>query len=216
MGMLSAPQQARRNASRSDMMWLLFLIFGLPIGLLFLAGQWVVHHVDVRMRPEKAACKSGDATACATVGEAYAEKGGRYGDDGVAEDYFERGCKLGVARSCYRLGWIATNTSDAHFSWKRALPAFEQACQGNVPEACNEAGKAYFGGVSYGDTIIEENDAKAAPLLERGCSGGVMESCANLAATLRDGKGVSHDPARARELVARACAGGYARACQTK
>ncbi len=165
---------------------LIVLVAGV-IGCVILVGSFFFRHVDVLMRGEKAACRSGSAAACAKVGRRYQEKQSIFGGLSTARDYFLRGCELHSAESCWQVARISAANDDV---WNEVFQFRYSglACDGGIAAACTALGKIYLIGVP-GPVHYRYEEPKRAPsdntrakeLFETACAAHDAEACDELA-----------------------------------
>jgi uncharacterized protein len=171
----------------------LIAVVAVLIGCVLLVGSFFFRNVDVLMRGEKAACRSGSAPACAKVGRHYQEKDSIFGGLSTAREYFQRGCELRSAESCWQVARISRANDDvwdevAQFRYSGL------ACDGGIAAACTALGKIYEVGVPspvkyrYEEPKRAPSDwARAASLFETACAGHDAEACEELASLQRRG-----------------------------
>jgi TPR repeat protein len=186
----------------------LVLIAGVVLGCAILAGSFFFKHFDLRMRPQKAACRAGDTAACLAVGEKYEAERSIFGGWAAAQGYYEAGCDAGSARSCLKLARISSK-DDAIWNDAKQLKGYGLACDANIAEACFELGWTYAVGYR-----IKQDYSRSTPALERGCTGGNADACYWLGLSAAGGWGAAPDPERARALFGSACDGGSGEACE--
>jgi TPR repeat protein len=83
-----------------------------------------------------------------------------------AKALYAQTCKGGIRSDCYRLARILERGREA--TRRQLLELFDQACMGDVAEACCEVGQAWE---------AARNPMKALPLYEKACAGGHKPSC---------------------------------------
>ena len=186
---------------------LLVVAAGVVAGSVLLAGGFLFGHIDLHLRPQKAACRAGDAASCLALGERYEAENSIFGGLSVAQQYYETGCDAGSERSCLKLARISAG-SDALWSDAKQLKGFGRACNGSIAEACFELGRTYAVGYR-----IKRDYGRSLPAFQRGCDGGNVESCHWLGLSFANGWGVTPDADRAHALFVSACARGLDDAC---
>ncbi len=94
-------------------------------------------------------------------------------------------------------------------SYAEAAPLFEQACTGDVAQACYRLGYMY----RYNNFDVSQDLKKSAELLSKGCDGGFAASCTELGESYSAGYGVTKDSGREAAYYSRGCDGGSGRGC---
>jgi TPR repeat protein len=84
----------------------------------------------------QAACKRGDARACASLGRLYEQGLGVPKDESQAATLFEEACTDGAAEGCVNLGWLYEDGRGVPKDERRAAALFERACRAGMSEAC--------------------------------------------------------------------------------
>jgi TPR repeat protein len=165
---------------------LIFMV-AIVLGSVLWVGSFFFRNVDLVMRGEKAACRSGAVAACVKVGRRYQEKDSIFGGLSTARDYFQRGCELHSAESCWQVARISSG-SDAVWNEVDQFRYSGLACDGGIAAACTALGKIYEVGVPspvkyrYEEPKRAPSDyARAASLFETACAGQDTEACDELA-----------------------------------
>lgn len=144
------------------------------------------------------ACAGGFGNACFNLGHSAS------GSDQIA--YFIKGCDLGNAGSCGRLGTAYRDGINVEQDLRKAVQYLTRGCL--VGELA--AGPACFTLASLYDphleeTIIAEDPATANRWLDEGCARNHLDSCQNLAWHYAHGFGLKTDFVRSAALYQLAC-----------
>ncbi|MFO0661278.1 MAG: tetratricopeptide repeat protein [Polyangiaceae bacterium] len=135
-------------------------------------------------------CELGFAEECTLAAKASSSE---------AERLLERGCKLGDAAGCERLGDTLLSSSRDQ---ARAINLLERACFARDPYACTKAASALTAAGPSRDP------KRAWPLFWQGCREGDARACQQGAALVAKGDGVEKDDTKANEMLERACSVG--------
>ncbi len=148
---------------------------------------------EEKLRPpgkldEAGACQSGDGAACTALAKAHGE----------AADLLQLACDLGDGEGCYLLAFKLGED-------KRAVAAYEQACDDGNSRACTNLGYRF----QYGKGVAIDREA-AVRLYKRGCDGGACSGpnnvgCVNLGRVYRDGLGIKQDQRLATRIFLDVC-----------
>jgi TPR repeat protein len=125
-----------------------------------------------------------------------------------AAAFLKRGCDIGSAEACVRLG--AAHRDGSLGQQQNALLAaglFEKACQKESPDGC-----LALAGI-YASPGALESQEQAAELYQRACGWRVAEACREIALRYESGTGVPQDAQRARSLHHIACDLGSQASC---
>ncbi len=120
-------------------------------------------------------CASNDALACRVAGRCQAELWPRRKapqDLAAAQAAFSRGCDLGDAISCARLGWLYDSQGFSAASQAQSLAAYQRACDGELVEGCMGVAAHQFYGLG-----TEPAPAKARALAQGWCERGAPQAC---------------------------------------
>jgi hypothetical protein len=154
----------------------------------------------------KVRCDGGDGDACV----AYAL--GRQTDDAPAGEVtglFERGCRLGAALGCTKVGvrlWDQREQSQAAGGCASRL--FDRTCAAKEPYGCAAAGMVMIEQAHGAGDL-----ARARQLLQHSCDELDGAPCYMLAIYLQQGKFGAVDEATLGQLLSKACIGNIADAC---
>jgi len=142
-------------------------------------------------------------------------------------------CPKQVPRRCFDRGLSLLDQDPA-----RAALAFAHACDGQIPEGCNNLGQLYAtgrgvaknlvqaqqlyqqacdGGSPHGcyalSSLHQADASKSFELANRACSLGHMQACDRVGVAYANGQGVDMDKLKAMKLWDQACTGGVNHAC---
>jgi TPR repeat protein len=132
-------------------------------------------------------------------------------NDVVAARLLEKGCRLGNARGCARLGAIYVNGGNGvAANPKRARELFQQACAGQSGLGCAFLAVGHW---SKGGDVVEARTAL--DLAEKGCRLGNGWSCGLEGSWAAAVAGPGGDEARVRRAFARGCDLDDAPACSS-
>lgn len=155
------------------------------------------------------ACDQGFGPACTDLGNAYRWRTGDEPPDmeGALENY-RRGCELGDAVGCRRVGLALDALSPEGEPEPERLRYDQLACRMGDGRSCSDAGW----GLEHGnDAPINRPLARA--YYEAGCDLGSWSACNNLGRALANGSGGPVDHDAAFDAWDRACIQGHHRAC---
>ena len=134
------------------------------------------------------ACQNGDGAACTALAKSHHE----------AADLLQLACDLGEGEGCYLMAFKMAND-------KRAVAAYEQACDDGTSKGCTNLGLMYERG-----TGVPVDLEAAIRLFQRGCKGSACTGpnnvgCVNIGRAYRDGRGVTKDQSRATRIFLDVC-----------
>ena len=112
-------------------------------------------------------------------------------------------------RGCLRLGLMYSGTRGIDASPARAVPYFQQACDGGEAMGCSKLAPMY----EMGDAPLTRDFAKAAALYRKSCDAGLVADCYSLGRLLKRADGIPADLARAAALFRQSCEARVAAAC---
>jgi hypothetical protein len=123
---------------------------------------------------EKEACELGVAQGCGYYANNFSSESSE--DLRIANEYHERGCTGGWARSCVTLGSMALriDASGKPTSPRVALKRYDEACTRGDSLGCSSAGDLHTLGLG-----TEPNPAVAKDLYQQACEGGRINVCHN-------------------------------------
>lgn len=155
------------------------------------------------------ACASGNAVACARLGDRSFNGGQEGADLEAARGYFDRSCERGFLPGCHGLGLVARDQK----RFGDAARVLGEACTRGYGPACTSAGDLQR-------ARNEKRPEVARSLYARACEQRDADGCLQLAILEEAGTGGPADPESARvhyELALRAhrssCQAGYALGC---
>jgi hypothetical protein len=155
------------------------------------------------------ACTSGDAFACARLGDQSFNGGQKGADLEAARAYFGRSCERGFLPGCHGLGLVAREQK----RFGDAARLLAQACEQGYARACTSAGDLQR-------VRNQERPDVARSLYARACEQFDAEGCLQLAFLEEAGEGGTADPESARTHYEMAidhyrslCHAGYGVAC---
>lgn len=174
------------------------------VGDMMVLSQGGEKDVDAGMVLLDKACIRGSGAACHIVGKIYGNGAVVEQDLGKAELYVSTACEQGYLRACTDLGFFqSTELAEKPADPKKAMLAFEKACEGGEAKGCEAAG----------NLLRNDEPARARGLYAKACEAKLPAACDALATMLEDAQGGPVDLGKARALYEAACDEGMPSAC---
>ena len=152
-----------------------------------------------RPAPAAAPVQCGSGAECRKSGQRLVSGGAT--EKAKAAEYFSLGCQKNDGESCTAFAEIVEEGQGAARDVKRAIEAYQRACDLKQLGACRALGSYYLSG-SPG--VVDQNPAKAVRILDLACKAGHAGSCFDLATLYEEGKGVRRNPKKAARLRTKA------------
>jgi TPR repeat protein len=153
-------------------------------------------------------CALQDGAACAEAGDQRRAEAKEPLDLDLAADRYQRGCTLGAAPACARLGSALLRGEGVVRDPIRGRDLLLEHCGSLGPAPCLAAAADLPEGPA---ALLERSPGL--PLLEALCEKGLAEGCHRAGRTWQEGLEVTGDGRRAERHYERACGAGQAAAC---
>ncbi|KAL1130440.1 hypothetical protein AAG570_011688 [Ranatra chinensis] len=135
-------------------------------------------------------------------------RGGFKASEEKGLEYYEKGCKLGDADSCFRCGLLNVLSGrklDSFKTYVKGIGQLQQSCEGgNHADACFHLSSIYIGPKDNSSKTVPHDMRKAFEYGVRSCQLGNMFACANVSLMYRQGDGVEKDQAKSESYRQRA------------
>jgi TPR repeat protein len=138
-------------------------------------GYGVAADVDAGIKRLEDACAASVGNACLVVGDSLSFEEKRPKDPVAATAWYERGCALDDAWSCFHLGNQLIEGTGIAADIARAASLMAKACDSGLPAGCAGVGWLYSA-----EGPLGRDDARALSALDRACMLGDGDSCARL------------------------------------
>jgi TPR repeat protein len=153
-----------------------------------------------------AQCEKGSAESCWSAALGYIAGHSVKVDMRRAGDFVERGCALGDALACGKLGDLLMSGDGRPEDPKKGVELQAKGCEMGSGRWCSALATIY----AYGAKTIPKDTKRAQALLLRGCDLGEAGACGGLGDTLVSGEWTTKDVAKGVALYKRACSAGGA------
>ena len=156
-------------------------------------------------------CKSGDASACSTLGVMYEKGLGVEQSISRARELYDGACVAGNTHACVNYGKLiisghgmSVGAPTSRLSpQEHAIRLFSMACRKDDARGCGELGRLL---VRMGDV------SRSTVLLRQGCEGGDGDSCFLLGSQYDNGA-LGNDVVSAMSFYEKACGKGHEKGC---
>jgi TPR repeat protein len=183
------------------------------VAVLVVTGLISTARADVAA--SEAACKGGDAVACAQVGTDYQNaSNGAKKDLAKAFAAFLRGCELGHIGNCNQAAVAYKSGLGVKKDLKRSVELLQKACSATTTDGvgrgwgCAELASAYNSGKG-----VKKDIGKANELYELACTLDSPYGCLVIGAAYAFGEGIKKDVVKGKAYLDKACKAGKKLAC---